>query len=557
MAPGADPSPNPFQTELRLLLKVLMIFRIATVTLFLVATVAMQVKGSQTFFFAPIYAVYLVVVAVYLLTILFAGIFNQVRDGRRLAKAQIAVDLAIYTLIVYLTGGYESPFPFLFIFSILWSSLALRSGGYWTASFSAILYSATAGLMYYGVLSPPLPQSMPLSSAANPWDLLGRVGLNIAAFYAVGFLGQQMAKRYTIAKEALTEKAADLEKLQHLSDVVFESINSGIAVLDGRGGIRSMNSSAYEILGPTGIKPGIPPPPDAFGSIPLNELCARASDRQLDRWEGSFTARGGESRIMGLSISPLKEPEMGFVVIFQDLTELRHLEEKLKKAEKLTALGQMAASIAHEVRNPLASMSGSIQILKDSLHVEDENRKLMDIVLRETGRLDYLVGDFLTYARPPTPHFQDVDLRTIIEETVRFFQSSPESASVDIDLDLPAGPAVLSVDSSQIRQILINLLKNAVDSIAGAGRIEIALKREEGKSGLETILLLSDDGSGISEDILPVLFEPFKTTKERGSGLGLAIVYQLVEVHQGRIEVQSREGGGTVIRISLPPWRSE
>ena len=227
-----------------------MLFRsIATVTLFFVATVAMQVKGSQTFFFAPIYAVYLVVVAVYLLTILFAGIFNQVRDGRRLAKAQIAVDLAIYTLIVYLTGGYESPFPFLFIFSILWSSLALRSGGYWTASFSAILYGATAGLMYYGVLSPPLQQSMSLSSAANPWDLLGRVGLNIAAFYAVGFLGQQMAKRYTIAREALTEKAADLEKLQHLSDVVFESINSGIAVLDGRGGIRSMNSSAYEILG--------------------------------------------------------------------------------------------------------------------------------------------------------------------------------------------------------------------------------------------------------------------------------------------------------------------
>ncbi|HDL53618.1 MAG TPA: PAS domain-containing sensor histidine kinase, partial [Proteobacteria bacterium] len=302
---------------------------------------------------------------------------------------------------------------------------------------------------------------------------------------------------------------------------------------------------------------GIPPPPDAFGSIPLDELCARASDRQLDRWEGSFTAQGGESRIMGLSISPLKEPEMGFVVIFQDLTELRHLEEKLKKAEKLTALGQMAASIAHEVRNPLASMSGSIQILKDSLHVEDENRKLMDIVLRETGRLDYLVGDFLTYARPPTPHFQDVDLRTIIEETVRFFQSSPESASVDIDLDLPAGPAVLSVDSSQIRQILINLLKNSVDSITGSGRIGIALKREEGKSGLETILLLSDDGSGISEDILPVLFEPFKTTKERGSGLGLAIVYQLVEAHQGRIEVQSREGVGTVISISLPPWRSE
>ena len=557
MAPGADPSPSQYQTELRLLLKILMIFRIATVTLFLGASVVMQVKGSQTFFFAPIYAVYLIVVAVYLLTILFAGIFDQVRNERAFAKAQIAVDLAIYTLMVYLTGGHDSPFSFLFVFSILWSSLALRSGGYWAASVSALLYGTIVDLMYFGIVSPPLPLSVSQHGAVNPWDVLGRVALNIAAFFAVGFLGQQMAKRYTMASEALTEKAADLEKLQHLSDVVFDSINSGIAVLDAGGGVRSMNSSAYEILGLGPVRQGIQPPPDAFGNIPLDELCFLAVGKKLDRWEGSFTTRYQENRVMGLSISPLKEPERGFVVIFQDLTELRRLEEKLKRAEKLTALGQMAASIAHEVRNPLASMSGSIQILKDSLHLEEDDRKLMDIILTETGRLDYLVGDFLTYARPPTPQFQDADLRKIIEETVRFFESSPESASARISLDLPADPAVLSVDQSQMRQVLLNLLKNSADSFAGSGNIWISLKREEGNSGWETILTLSDDGAGIPEDMLPVLFEPFKTTKERGSGLGLAIVYQLIDAHQGRIDVQSREGAGTLITISLPPWRSE
>jgi len=556
MAPEADRNPYPQLTELRFLLKILMIFRIATVTLILGVTIVVQLKGSQALFFAPLYTVYLLIITVYLLTIFLASVFNQVEDFRRMAIGQIAVDLFLYTVIVYLSGGYESPFPFLYIFTILWSALALPVGGYWTASLSAILYGVTVDLMYYGILSPPLSGVLELTPVQNPWDVLGRIVLHIVAFFAVAFLGHQMAKRYSTAEEALTEKTADFEKLRHLSDAVFESISSGIAVLDQDGRIRSINSSAYQILGLSSSEPSDSLSSDVFGDLPITDLCRKASGGRLNRWEGSYRTRGGEERVMGLSISRLKDPEKGFVIIFQDLTEFRGLEDKLQSAEKLSALGRMAASIAHEVRNPLASMSGSVQILKDSLALQDDDRRLMDIVLEETRRLNHLVGNFLDYARPPVPQFEDVDLRTVVLETVHFLSSSADMDDVQLESSVPDEPVILSVDPSQMRQILINMIKNSAEAVNGAGKVALGLDLEKGDVGPRTVLTVSDGGKGIPGDILPEIFEPFKTTKEKGTGLGLAIVYQLVQNHQGTIDVETQEGKGTTFSIYLPQWRS-
>ncbi len=556
MAQGADRKPYPQLTELRFLLKVLMIFRIATVTLILGVTIVVQLKGSQALFFAPLYTVYLLIITVYLLTIFLASVFNQVEDFRRMAVGQIAVDLFLYTVIVYLSGGYESPFPFLYIFTILWSALALPAGGYWTASLSAILYGVTVDLMYFGFLAPPLARDLVLTRAENPWDVLGRIVLHILAFFAVAYLGHQMAKRYSTAEEALTEKTADLEKLRHLSDAVFESINSGIAVLDQDGNIRSMNSSAYQILGLGSPKAGESQSSDVFGDLPITDLCRKASGGRLNRWEGSYRTRGGVERVMGLSISQLKDPEKGYVIIFQDLTEFRGLEDKLQSAEKLSALGRMAASIAHEVRNPLASMSGSVQILKDSLALEDDDRRLMDIVLEETRRLNHLVGNFLDYARPPTPQFEDVDLRAVVSETVHFLGSSTDMDDVELDFSVPDKPVILSVDPAQMRQILINMIKNSAEAVNGSGKVAVDLALERGDLNPRTVLSVSDDGKGIPDDILSEIFEPFKTSKEKGTGLGLAIVYQLLQNHQGTIDVDTREGKGTTFSIYLPQWRS-
>jgi len=543
--------------ELGLLLKYLMVFRVATVTVLLGVTVLIQIKGSQVFFFAPLVTIYLIIVAVYLLTIFLAAIFNQVQNLTTFAVYQVGTDLLLYTLIVFFTGGHSSPFPFLYLFSILWAALALRGGGYWTASFSAILYGSIVDLQYYRILMPPYGRELMDILMVNPWDIMGRIFLNIIAFYAVAFLGHQIGYRYRTARKELSEKTVDLEKLRSLSDVVFESMTSGIVVLDERGKIRSMNSASVRMLGLEGPSMAGSNTSEVFQGIPIEDLLEKAPDRGLNRWEGFFTDDGGQERILGLSISPLKEPELGYVVIFTDLTELREMEDKLRVTEKLSAIGRMAASIAHEVRNPLASMSGSIQMLRQDLDLGSEDLKLMDIVLKETERLNVLVGDFLAYARPPTPRFVDVDLREIIQDVVMLLHNTTIGSEINISTELPEERAILSVDRSQVHQIIMNLVKNSTEAIDRKGNITISLSRLDNSPGGDSILAVSDDGPGIPEEVLPRIFEPFITSKVSGTGLGLAIVYQLVQIHKGTVDIQTEEGLGTKISIHLAPWRTQ
>ena len=534
-----------------------MIFRVATVTILLGGAVLIQLKGSQVLFFAPLFTIYLIIVSVYLLTIFFAAIFNQVRNLPTFAGYQVATDLLLYSLIVFFTGGHSSPFPFLYLFSIIWAALALRNGGYWTASFAAILYGSIADLQYYGILMPPYGKELADISLVNPWDIMGRIFLHIIAFYAVAFLGNQIGHRYRKTREELSERTVDLEKLRSLSDVVFESMTSGIVVLDDKGVIRSMNAASGRMLGLEGSSLEGSMTSDVFQGIPIEELLQKAPERGLNRWEGSFIDDSGHERTLGLSISPLKEPELGYVVIFTDLTELREMEDKLRVTEKLSAIGRMAASIAHEVRNPLASMSGSIQLLKKDLDLDREDLKLMDIVLKETERLNILVGDFLAYARPPAPRFEDVDLREIINDAVKLLRNTAPGPEVKLSTRLPDERVVLSVDRSQIHQIIMNLVKNSIEAIDRKGNVTISLARSGGIPQGDSILAVADDGPGIPEEILPKIFEPFITSKLNGTGLGLAIVYQLVQIHKGTVDIHSAEGQGTTISIHLAPWRTQ
>ncbi|UCF88770.1 MAG: PAS domain S-box protein, partial [bacterium] len=496
-------------------------------------------------------------VAVYLLTIFFAAIFNQVEDLNKFAGYQVGTDLFLYTLIVFLTGGHHSPFPFLSLFSILWAALALRGGGgYWTAPISAICYGGIVDLQYYRILMPPYGRELADILLVNPWDIMGRIFLHIIAFYAVAFLGHQIGHRYRTTREELSERTEDLEKLRSLSDVVFESMSSGIVVLDEKGKIRSMNSAAARMLGLKEPSVRGSATSEVFQGIPMDQLLQKSPERGLNRWEGTFTNENGQERTLGLSISPLKEPELGNVVIFTDLTELREMEDKLRVTEKLSAIGRMAASIAHEVRNPLASMSGSIQMLKNGLELNREDLKLMDIVLRETERLNLLVSDFLAYARPPAPQFEDVDLREVVSDAVRLLRNTSLGPGVQLNTELPGERAILSVDRSQLHQIIVNLVKNAAEALDGEGDITVSLGRSENGSTGETVLAVSDNGPGIPHEVLPRIFEPFITSKVKGTGLGLAIVYQLVQIHKGTVDIQTHEGQGTMVSIRLAPWRS-
>jgi len=275
------------------------------------------------------------------------------------------------------------------------------------------------------------------------------------------------------------------------------------------------------------------------------------------RAEGDFVNGRGERLRLGYSAFPLRASggeELGRAVIFQDLTQLRAMEEQVQRSERLADLGRVAAGLAHELRNPLASMSGSIELLRSGAP-RPEDRRLMDIVLREAARLDELVGRFLEYTRPAAPRRALVDLVRLAGETLEVFRNDPASARVGVAGELHEAQA--ACDPDQIRQVLWNLLANATQALQGqaaegralAGHIQV-------RCGLEAagmaLLEVEDDGPGIPPEDLPQIFTPFFTTKASGSGLGLATVQRLVDANGGTVTVRSAVGQGARFTVRLP-----
>jgi two-component system sensor histidine kinase PilS (NtrC family) len=258
-------------------------------------------------------------------------------------------------------------------------------------------------------------------------------------------------------------------------------------------------------------------------------------------------ARDGRQRTVGFAVAPLSGPLPGLVILFQDLTDLRHMEETVRRSDRLAVVGGLAAGLAHEIRNPLASMCGSIEALAGSPHLEPQERKLMGVVRDEAERLEALVRDFLSFARPASPALENVPGARAIEETVDLFRSRAESQGLDVHVSADEF-VVLRADARQFRQVLWNLLGNAADATQKGGKVEVRL----GRQGSHALLEVTDSGEGIAQQDLGRIFDPFYTTKERGTGLGLAIVHRIVEAHGGELSVKSEQGRGSTFRVALP-----
>jgi two-component system sensor histidine kinase PilS (NtrC family) len=281
------------------------------------------------------------------------------------------------------------------------------------------------------------------------------------------------------------------------------------------------------------------------------------------RVEKRFRKKNGDEIFLGFSVSQGQGGDVDKIIIFQDLTRLRSMEEQLRRDEKLKALGELSVGIAHEIRNPLASISGSIQVLKDEVTLEGENRKLMEIVLRETGRLNILITDFLLFARPAREKRDIVDLNGIIDETIRIFSNCPEASRIRIVRDLD-GAVLVKADARQLGQVFWNLFLNAAHAMSPAGTLTVSSRLSHGfargeHKGLEgteeppmVLVSVADTGGGIGKEDILRIFDPFFSTRESGTGLGLAIVHRIIESHGGRITVESTPGSGTVFSILLP-----
>ncbi|HBR17736.1 MAG TPA: hypothetical protein DD725_09045 [Deltaproteobacteria bacterium] len=571
-------------------LKWLMVFRVALVIIFLGTSLWFQLRQTSPFQSSP-YPIYAIIIITCLLTIFYSVIFKWIKDVRLFAYLQVFGDIILVTATVYTTGGLESLLSFLYFLSIISASILLnRKGGFYAASASSIAYGLLVNLDFYKilpagykVLGTDFKSVLSGGISYEREDILATVALNIIGFFTVAFLTGYLAERTVKVERELEEKKIDFKKLEAMNKYIVENINSGILTIDADARITSFNKAAEKITGWTLGEMYNKTVDILFHdlletgnySIPPDE-----EDSSYLRIDTPFKTKDGKELFLGLAVSPMKDG--GYIVIFQDLTRLKNMEEQLRKVDRLHALGELAASLSHEVRNPLASISGSVQVLKDSLQLNNDNQRLMDIVIKEADRLNVLVADFLLFAKPATK-MAEVNLNDIISETVDMFKNSPESINIDIQTELE-NSIFVEGDSRQLKQVFWNLFLNAGHAMPDGGRlvVEARSKKQDVGAGLvparaetrgqikdashqplasgpqpdSVEITVSDTGHGISSDVIEKIFDPFFTTRDSGTGLGLAVVHRIIEGHKGKIEVKSKKGEGTSFRILLPMVRT-
>ena len=518
----------------------------------LLAIVSLTERGNTPRSFVPVLAT--VAAANVILSAFYLAALRMSQALRMQAYVQFSLDICMVTWLVYRTGDVESPFLALYLVIIFATCALLGRTG-------VSLVGALAGVLYVcvGVLtmSRLLPRAMGWSSYEGTelsWTQF-MFSLNLVAIFAVGILSSQLAERIRRSESQLASATRDLADYRLFNDRIIESMRSGLVTTDLLGHIITFNRAAEEITGYRATDVRGNNIFTIFGDIEKQIEAGLESIRtrsRLPRFDiGCKTADGREIHL-GFSVAPLvdeADSSRGYVLTFQDLTEVMELEREVRRQERLAALGTMAAGLAHEIRNPLASMRGSVQVLASELSFSQDQSQLMQIVLRESDRLNRIVSDFLTYARPSKIEPTVIELASLLAETIALLRNSPELRPDHlIREEYPSEPLLYQGDPNQMRQIFWNLARNAIQAMPQGGELSVTL---DAKPGRDVTIAFSDTGGGMSREQKDRLFEPFNSSTG-GTGLGMAIVYQLVRDHKGKILVDSEAGKGTRIAIRVP-----
>lgn len=464
-------------------------------------------------------------------------------------------DLLFVTVLLLFTGGLLSPYSFLYLLSIMNAGVLLgRKEALYTASLCGILYGAIVDLHYFGLLSTiGLNREDVLQIDAS--HIFYTIFLNLIGFYLTAFITGYLHERARESEAALRDKTIDYEELHRLSMTIVSNIESGLLTITPAGNIRVFNRYAEELTGKTQSEVYDAPLDIVFPAI----AGAIFEQQTAAAREFKYTAKDGEPLILGYNAVPftdLNGEPSGVIINFKDLTAIKQMESALKKADRLAVLGEISARMAHEIRNPLASMSGSVQLLSEQGSIAENDRRLLTIVLREADRLNALITDFLAYARPSSPRKERIELRSFIADMAMFIATDKRFKQVSVCNIVPAHLTV-QADSNQLKQVMLNLLQNAADAMPKGGRIEIEARYLlNGADGFQktpvAVITVSDTGIGITPGTAAHLFEPFWTTKPEGTGLGLAIIYRIIEAHGGTISTESLSEGGSRFTIMLP-----
>lgn len=457
------------------------------------------------------------------------------------AQVQIVWDLLFVTAMILLTGGVESVFSFAYLLVIISASFLLsRRQTVFAAASAAILLGGILDLQYFNYL-----HQLHLYRSVSDGTFLSAVFVHVVAFLLTAVLSGTLADRWRSSEAELAKKKTDLAELEILNQTILAHISSGLMLVSSEGRIVSFNRAATEITGLSLKQVANQRVESFFSELPLIHS---GEYNLVSRAEGGFDKENGERLVLGYATTLAKgrnSEDLGLLVTFQDLTQLKKVEEELQRTDRLAAIGRLASGMAHEIRNPLASISGSIQLLLEAEHVAQEDRRLMGIVVREADRLSGLLTDFLTFARPKWPEKKAVEICSVLDELVEILAGDARFREVVIRKNYPE-KAVFQLDRGQVWQILWDLSINASEAMQGKGELHFSV------NAVQRAVTVEDNGPGISEKIRSQIFDPFFSTKERGTGLGLATVYSVVDAHGGRIDVSPGELGGARFSLIFP-----
>lgn len=537
----------------------LMLSRVAIVTFLLGITTFIKVQKTELLPEISLEPLYIIFTLTYVLSIGYLFFLNFFKSLKLNIYIQTLTDVVLITGLVYATGGIRSIYSVFYPLVIIYSVLFLgKGGGLIIASACSILYGLLLDLEYYGII-------LPLHTlAVHDYDfgagyVFSRIFIHMLSFYIIALLASFVVEREKRVRILLAQKETAFDQLDLLHRSIIESVDTGILTINLQGRIKSFNGAAEDITGLTftevenkniaKIFPGFARILDKTGKEDYKSST-------INRYNVEFVGKDKLDLVLGCSISSLKNnigKRIGDILIFHDLTSITKMEKALEKSRRLAIIGEMSAGLAHEMRNPLASISGSIQILKKDLALHADDERLMKIILRGKDQLENIIKDFLLLARPAPGDQETIFINEIIEDVMEAIQYVPDWHD-DIKVFLSVSENLnIKANRKEMRELMWNLILNAIQAMPDGGNLSIKTEKKYQDVSNEYLQIrVMDTGDGIDEENLNNIFEPFFTTKDAGTGLGLAIVNRIVEEYAGHISIEKNVNNGTIFTVSLP-----
>ena len=541
--------------NLRSRLSTLIAARVVLVTLLMGSAILIQISRPGAF---PVDPFFSLIGLTYALSVFYLATLRFTERHPWLVDLQFGADALLVSAFIHVTGGITSNFSSLYLLPIIAASMIrYRRVAVQLAAFSAVMYLALVAVQYIDVDLPMARRFSPAVELPSVRVAQYTVAINLGGFMGVALLAGSLADSLRSAGARLEDASHHIRDLRAFNEYVINSLLSGLITTDHDGRILTFNRAASTISGASASQ--------VIGRhvIEVMQMPESVRTRMADltagrslRVDSQYRTPGGRVIDVGLTASTLTFPEggVGYLWSFQDVTEIRRLERDARLRQRLAAVGEMAAGIAHEIRNPLASMSGSIQVLRQELPLSEDQAQLMDIVLRESERLNDTIRSFLAYARPQRSAPARLDVRKVLQDAATLLRNSAEVRTDHvIDVEVPVDPVWCEADENQIRQVVWNLATNGLRAMSSGGRLRLAVSSERAPDGDESVVLaIQDEGCGIAPEDLDGIFQPFRSSFERGTGLGLAIVHRVVTDYNGTIQVSSQVGAGTTMSVRLP-----